>query len=289
MSSLDVKNFKMTLVKYRNDFFTILKSIIEQNEIEEFFFWIIDHYCGISRMDYIVNPDLKLSNDQKENLMNAVSLLKTNMPIQYVLGESEFMSLKFNLNSNVLIPRPETEELVSWVIKNDNHYKTILDIGTGSGCIAIALAKFIKNSRVTAWDIDEKILSVAEKNASKNKVKVLFELKDITTIKSNNKFDLIISNPPYICNSEKLGMQNNVLLFEPHLALFVNDKDPLFFYLKIIDFAKSNLNDNGKIFLEINENQSIGVVKLLNNAGFYDIELKKDFRLKNRMIKASFK
>lgn len=279
----------MTLVQYRNDFFTILKSIIEQNEIEFFFFWIIDHYCGISRMDYIVNPDLKLSNDQKENLMNAVSLLKTNMPIQYVLGESEFMSLKFNLNSNVLIPRPETEELVSWVIKDDNHYKTILDIGTGSGCIAIALAKFIKNSRVTAWDIDEKILSVAEKNASKNKVKVLFELKDITTIKSNNKFDLIISNPPYICDSEKLGMQNNVLLFEPHLALFVNDKDPLFFYLKIIDFAKSNLNDNGKIFLEINENQSIGVVKLLNNAGFYDIELKKDFRLKNRMIKASFK
>tara|TARA_B110000196_G_scaffold74655_1_gene64079 strand:+ start:1252 stop:2121 length:870 start_codon:yes stop_codon:yes gene_type:complete len=289
MSNLDVKNFKMTLVQYRNDFFTILKSIIEQNEIEIFFFWIIDHYCGISRMDYIVNPDLKLSNDQKENLMNAVSLLKTNMPIQYVLGESEFMSLKFNLNSNVLIPRPETEELVSWVIKDDNHNKTILDIGTGSGCIAIALAKFIKNSRVTAWDIDEKILSVAEKNASKNKVKVLFELKDITTIKSNNKFDLIISNPPYICDSEKLGMQNNVLLFEPHLALFVNDKDPLFFYLKIIDFAKSNLNDNGKIFLEINENQSIGVVKLLNNAGFYDIELKKDFRLKNRMIKASFK
>ena len=289
MSSLDVKNFKMTLVKYRNYFFTILKSIIEQNEIEEVFFWIIDHYCGISRMDYILNPDLKLSNHQKENLMNAVSLLKINMPIQYVLGESEFMNLKFNLNYNVLIPRPETEELVSWVIKDNNHNKTILDIGTGSGCIAIALAKFIKNSRVTAWDIDEKILSVAEKNASKNKVKVLFELKDITTIKSNNKFDLIISNPPYICDSEKLGMQNNVLLFEPHLALFVNDNDPLFFYLKIIDFAKSNLNDNGKIFLEINENQSIGVVKLLNNAGFYDIELKKDFRLKNRMIKASFK
>ena len=289
MPSLDVKNFKMTLVKYRNYFFTILKSIIEQNEIEEVFFWIIDHYCGISRMDYILNPDLKLSNDQKENLMNAVSLLKTNMPIQYVLGESEFMNLKFNLNYNVLIPRPETEELVSWVIKDNNHNKTILDIGTGSGCIAIALAKFIKNSRVTAWDIDEKILSVAEKNASKNKVKVLFELKDITTIKSNNKFDLIISNPPYICDSEKLGMQNNVLLFEPHLALFVNDNDPLFFYLKIIDFAKSNLNDNGKIFLEINENQSIGVIKLLNNAGFYDIELKKDFRLKNRMIKASFK
>ena len=157
----------------------------------------------------------------------------------------------------------------------DNEY---INKWQGSGCIAIALAKFIKNSRVTAWDIDEKILSVAEKNASKNKVKVLFELKDITTIKSNNKFDLIISNPPYICDSEKLGMQNNVLLFEPHLALFVNDNDPLFFYLKIIDFAKSNLNDNGKIFLEINENQSIGVIKLLNNAGFYDIELKKDLR-----------
>ena len=199
------------------------------------------------------------------------------------------MNLKFKLNNKVLIPRPETEELVSWVINDNNENKRILDIGTGSGCIAISLAKFIKNSNVIAWDVDKKILSIANKNAIMNNVKILFELIDISKVKPDRKFDIIISNPPYMCENEKSKMKDNVLLFEPHLALFVNDNDPLFFYSRIVDFARLSLNNRGKLFLEINENYSERVVKLLKNAEFQDIELRKDFRQKNRMIKACFK
>jgi len=211
------------------------------------------------------------------------------MPIQYVIGESEFMNLKFHLNNKVLIPRPETEELVSWVISTNPINKKILDIGTGSGCIAISLAKFIKSSNLTAWDINQEILEIARKNAFLNEVKVLFEVQDISSIKSDKKFDIIVSNPPYICNSEKKKINNNVLLFEPHKALFVDDNDPLFYYYKIIDFAKQNLNNNGNIFFEIAENQDHGISELLIKAGFHDIELRKDYRLKNRMVRASFK
>ncbi|MDA9107645.1 peptide chain release factor N(5)-glutamine methyltransferase, partial [Flavobacteriaceae bacterium] len=175
------------------------------------------------------------------------------------------------------------------VINDDNENKRILDIGTGSGCIAISLAKFIKNSNVIAWDVDKKILSIANKNAIMNNVNISFELIDISKVKSDRKFDIIISNPPYVCENEKTKMKDNVLLFEPHLALFVNDSDPLFFYSRIIDFARLSLNNRGKIFLEINENYSKRVVKLLKNAEFQDIELRKDFRQKNRMIKACFK
>ena len=236
-----------------------------------------------------MNSSFKLSINQTNNLFKSISLLKKNTPIQYVIGETEFMNLKFNLNNNVLIPRPETEELVSWVINDNNENKRILDIGTGSGCIAISLAKFIKNSNVIAWDVDKKILSIANKNAIMNNVKILFELIDISKVKSDRKFDIIISNPPYVCENEKSKMKDNVLLFEPHLALFVNDNDPLFFYSRIIDFARLSLNNRGKLFLEINENFSERIVKLLKNAEFQDIELRKDFRQKNRMIKACFK
>ena len=279
----------MTLFEFKNHFFKNLKSINGQNEIEEFFFWLIEHHCNINRMGYMMNSNFKLSINQTNNLFKSISLLKKNTPIQYVIGETEFMNLKFNLNNNVLIPRPETEELVSWVINDNNENKRILDIGTGSGCIAISLAKFIKNSNVIAWDVDKKILSIANKNAIMNNVKILFELIDISKVKSNSKFDIIISNPPYVCENEKSKMKDNVLLFEPHLALFVNDNDPLFFYSRIIDFARLSLNNRGKLFLEINENYSERIVKLLKNAEFQDIELRKDFRQKNRMIKACFK
>jgi len=286
---MDVKKNTMTLFEFKNHFFKNLKSINSQNEIEEFFFWLIEHYCNINRMGYMMNSSFKLSINQTNNLFKSISLLKKNTPIQYVIGETEFMNLKFNLNNNVLIPRPETEELVSWVINDNNENKRILDIGTGSGCIAISLAKFIKNSNVIAWDVDKKILSIANKNAIMNNVKILFELIDISKVKSDRKFDIIISNPPYVCENEKSKMKDNVLLFEPHLALFVNDNDPLFFYSRIIDFARLSLNNRGKLFLEINENFSERIVKLLKNAEFQDIELKKDFRQKNRMIKACFK
>ena len=279
----------MTLIEYYNLFFKILDSKIQKNELNEFFFWLIEYYCNINRMEYILNPNYLIDKDQKSNLFKAIEQLKKNMPIQYVIGESEFMNLKFYLNNKVLIPRPETEELVSWVLSMKPVNKKILDIGTGSGCIAITLAKFIKSCELTAWDINKEILEVARKNALSNKVKVLFEIQDISRIKSDKKFDIIVSNPPYICNSEKKNIKENVLLFEPHKALFVDDNDPLFFYDKIIDFGKRNLNNNGNIFFEINENNNQKVSDLLIKAGFHDIELKKDYRLKNRMIRASFK
>ena len=279
----------MTLIEYYNLFFKILDSKIQKNELNEFFFWLIEYYCNINRMEYILNPNYLIDKDQKSNLFKAIEQLKKNMPIQYVIGESEFMNLKFYLNNKVLIPRPETEELVSWVLSMKPVNKKILDIGTGSGCIAITLAKFIKSCELTAWDINKEILEVARKNALSNKVKVLFEIQDISRIKSDRKFDIIVSNPPYICSSEKKNIKENVLLFEPHKALFVDDNDPLFFYDKIIDFGKRNLNNNGNIFFEINENHNQKVSDLLIKAGFHDIELKKDYRLKNRMIRASFK
>lgn len=286
---MDDKVFIMTLIEYYNLFFNILDSKIQKNELNEFFFWLIEYYCNINRMEYILNPNYLIDKDQKSNLFKAIEQLKKNMPIQYVIGESEFMNLKFYLNNKVLIPRPETEELVSWVLSMKPVNKKILDIGTGSGCIAITLAKFIKSCELTAWDINKEILEVARKNALSNKVKVLFEIQDISRIKSDRKFDIIVSNPPYICNSEKKNIKENVLLFEPHKALFVDDNDPLFFYDKIIDFGKKNLNNNGNIFFEINENHNQKVSDLLIKAGFHDIELKKDYRLKNRMIRASFK
>ncbi len=286
---MDDKVFIMTLIEYYNLFFKILDSKIQKNELNEFFFWLIEYYCNINRMEYILNPNYLIDKDQKSNLFKAIEQLKKNMPIQYVIGESEFMNLKFYLNNKVLIPRPETEELVSWVLSMKPVNKKILDIGTGSGCIAITLAKFIKSCELTAWDINKEILEVARKNALSNKVKVLFEIQDISRIKSDKKFDIIVSNPPYICNSEKKNIKENVLLFEPHKALFVDDNDPLFFYDKIIDFGKRNLNNNGNIFFEINENNNQKVSDLLIKAGFHDIELKKDYRLKNRMIRASFK
>ena len=284
---MDVKKIIMTLIEYRNQLFKALGSKIDKKELEEFFFWLIEYYSGFSRLKYILDQNHSVSNFQKLNLLMAIELLEKNMPIQYVVGESEFMNLKFYVNDKVLIPRPETEELVSWVLIDNPINKKILDIGTGSGCIAVSLAKFLKSPNVTAWDIDHDIIDLAKKNSSLNNVKILFEVQDLNSINTNKKFDIIISNPPYICDSEKHNMKKNVLLFEPHKALFVKDNDPLFFYSKIIDFAKSNLNDNGSIFFEINENQNQGVSKLLIKAGFYDIELKKDFRSKNRMIKAS--
>jgi release factor glutamine methyltransferase len=196
------------------------------------------------------------------------------------------MGMKYFLNIEVLIPRPETEELVSWVLVSKPKNQKILDIGTGSGCIAISLAKFLKTCEITAWDLNNKILNVARKNAVLNNVDVSFEIQDIKSIKTKEKFDVIISNPPYITLGEKQFIKKNVLLHEPHKALFVFDKDPLFFYKKIISFALNSLKKNGCIYFEINEMFLEDVTKLLNNRGFYDIEHKKDFRSKNRMVKA---
>ena len=287
MSYMDDKKFIMTLLEFNNLFKSKLISKVDQNEIDEFFFWLIDHYCNCSRIEYILNPNFKISKTQQENLTNSIDSLLKDMPIQYVIGETNFMDLIFKLNKSVLIPRPETEELVNWIINDEHKNKTILDIGTGSGCIAISLSKNLKNCKVTGWDINEDIIKIANHNATLNNVNVLFELLDITKpLIIDHKYDLIVSNPPYITHKEKKFISNNVKYFEPHTALFVEDHDPLFFYENISAFANSNLKSNGFLYIEINENFSKEVIKLLKDKGFYDIKLKKDFRLKNRMIKA---
>ena len=287
MSYMDDKKFIMTLLEFNNLFKSKLISKVDQNEIDEFFFWLIDHYCNYGRIEYILNPNFKISKTQQENLTNSIDSLLKDMPIQYVIGETNFMDLIFKLNKSVLIPRPETEELVNWIINDEHKNKTILDIGTGSGCIAISLSKNLKNCKVTGWDINEDIIKIANHNAILNNVNVLFELSDITKpLIIDHKYDLIVSNPPYITHKEKKFISNNVKYFEPHTALFVEDHDPLFFYENISAFANSNLKSNGFLYIEINENFSKEVIKLLKDKGFYDIKLKKDFRLKNRMIKA---
>tara|TARA_B100000780_G_scaffold213618_1_gene153138 strand:+ start:11579 stop:12442 length:864 start_codon:yes stop_codon:yes gene_type:complete len=284
---MDDKRIVMTLLEFNNLFKNKLSSKINKNELDEFFFWLIDHYCNFSRMNYILNSNYKISKNQVIKLINSIDLLKNDMPIQYVIGQTNFMDLVFKLNNNVLIPRPETEELVDWIIKDAHVNKNILDIGTGSGCIAISLSKYLSYCNITGWDINEDVLNIANHNATLNNVNVLFELSDITKPKfSKEKFDIIVSNPPYITNKEKKLMSNNVKSFEPHSALFVEDDNPLFFYKNILDFSISNLKSKGFLYLEINENFYKEVLKLLKDKGFYDIKLKKDFRLKYRMIKA---
>ena len=276
----------MTLLDFNNLFKSKLSSKIETNELDEFFFWLIEHYCNFSRMNYILNSNFNISKIQERKLMNSIDLLMNDMPIQYVIGETNFMDLVFKLNNNVLIPRPETEELVNWIINDTHVNKNILDIGTGSGCIAISLSKNLNNCNVLGWDFNEDVIKIANQNAILNNVKVLFEISDITKPRFlNEKFDLLVSNPPYITNSEKKLISNNVKSFEPHSALFVEDNDPLYFYKNILEFAIFNLKSNGFLYLEINENFSKEVLKLLKDNGFYNIQLKKDFRLKNRMIK----
>ncbi len=287
MSCMDDKKFTMTLLEFYDLFKNKLISRVDKNELDEFFFWLIDHYCNYSRMDYILNSSFKISKTQEQNLINSIDSLLNEMPIQYVVGETKFMNLVFKLNNSVLIPRPETEELVRWIINDAHTNKNILDIGTGSGCIAVSLSKYLNNCKVTGWDISEDIIKIASHNAYLNDVNVELELSDITKPKFlDYKYDVIVSNPPYITKNEKQFISKNVKFFEPHIALFVENEDPLCFYKKIFDFSNSNLKSNGFLYIEINENFSKEVIKLLKDKGFYDIKLKKDFRSKNRMIKA---
>ncbi len=208
---------------------------------------------------------------------------------EYILGETEFLSLKFKLNNKVLIPRPETEELVDWIIKDvDNNKKlSIIDIGTGSGCIAVAIAKWVSNATVTALDISEDALQIAKKNAELNNVQIQGLCVDILNVPNTlqNKYDIIVSNPPYIRECEKTDMEANVLKYEPHTALFVSDENPLIFYDGIAKFASSYLNENGLIYVEINRYLGSETLKMFESYNFNCI-MKNDLSGANRMIKA---
>jgi release factor glutamine methyltransferase len=240
-----------------------------------------------------LEPDMRLSESEMLTFHFAVKDLLKNKPIQYIIGETEFCDLKFKVNENVLIPRPETSEMIYKIVNRqrttDNRQLSILDIGTGSGCIAISLAKQIPNSKVYALDISEKALEVAKENAINNDAEVTFIHDDILSLKNKieTKFDIIVSNPPYVRELEKAEMRDNVLNWEPHNALFVSDNDPLIFYRNILEFAKSHLKENGEIWFEINEYLGKEMTDLCKGYGFSDIEIFKDFRGKERIVKVN--
>ncbi|MBR77264.1 MAG: protein-(glutamine-N5) methyltransferase, release factor-specific [Flavobacteriales bacterium] len=260
-----------------------LDGYATKNEINSWAYIVIEHLFGYSKADYICNYNQKISKSNFHKIFDIVKELKTYKPIQYIIGETEFFQLKFKLNNSTLIPRPETEELVSWILKHD--FSSVLDIGTGSGCIAITIAK-LTNSNVDAMDICDKALKIAELNAKINSVNVNFILNDILNTEKMPNYDVIVSNPPYVQKSDILKMNKNVTEFEPHRAIFVDDNNPIVFYRKIASLAIKSLNDGGYIFFEINELYHKEILNLLNKIGFVDITLKNDINDKPRMIKA---
>ena len=257
-----------------------------RREVISFAYLSIEKILGYSKSDCIINSDKQLSNESVNSFKKIISDLRKNIPIQYVLGEANFYGLKFKVNRSTLIPRVETEELVEYIL---NHkFNSILDIGTGSGCIAISIAKNT-DSRVTAIDISNEAIEIAKRNGIHNSVDVNFIVDDIFNFCHDKKYDLIVSNPPYVLESEKKYIHRNVIDYEPHDALFVNDSNPLIFYKKIIEIAKNNLNKDGLLFFEINEKFSNQIIELLTDLNFVEIELKKDINGRDRIIKSIFK
>ena len=260
-----------------------LNGIVQEREIISLAYISIDFLLGYNRSDCIIHSEKDITSEVSDRIKQIIADLKTNKPIQHIIGETEFYELKLKVNEHTLIPRPETEELVKWILQHE--FTSALDIGTGSGCIAIALAQHT-NASIMAIDVSENALEVAKENAILNAVKVKFILQDILQSESLPKVDLIVSNPPYLLDKEKDLMLANVLDNESHLALFVPNNNPLLFYKKIADLAFTSLSKNGMLFFEINERFGNETVVMLSAIGFVDIELKKDVNEKDRMIKA---
>lgn len=267
-------------------FKTELDGIIDNSEIISMAYLTIEHLIGFNRSDCIINSEKAIGSKVAFRIQSIVSELKTNKPLQYIIGIAEFYELRFKVNKYTLIPRPETEELVRWILEEE--FNSVLDIGTGSGCIAISLAKNTE-AEVFASDVSETALKVAKYNAEKNKVNISCILQDVLQTNTLVQVDVIVSNPPYVLKSEKDRLHKNVIEFEPELALFVSDNKPLVFYEKIGMLATRSLNSGGKLFFEINEKYGDSIVKTLGSIGFVNIELKKDINGKDRMVKAIWK
>ena len=289
----------MLLKQYKTHFFDALKNIQDEREIESFFFILTEYLHNLKRVDVALNPDFELSEEAIEKWNAILVELQQEKPIQYITGEAWFYGLRFEVNENTLIPRPETEELVEWILNSPiTHHSspiTILDIGTGSGCIPVSLKVNLPQANVSAIDISEKALEVAKRNAAINKVDINFiqanilEVEDLFQFSSPithhpSPYNIIVSNPPYVRVLEKQEIKKNVLDYEPHLALFVEDNDALLFYRKIAQLALQNLAPNGLLFFEINQYLGEETVVLLKNLGFKNIELRMDIYGNDRMI-----
>jgi len=297
----------LNIKEIKQDFLMALSGVFPSEEIKSFFTILSEKYLNLTRIETALNPQREVS---KENLMkfkNAIKRLLQFEPIQYIIGETEFYGLTFIVDKNVLIPRPETEELVNWIINerinmrkedidlltSNGKQQTILDIGTGSGCIGISLAHKFPKTSVSAIDISKDALKLAEQNAVNNNVSINFIEADILNLKNesrnwsfkNLEFDIIVSNPPYVREIEKSQIEPNVIKHEPALALFVKDDDPLLFYRKIAQFSQKYLKPNGSLYLEINEYLYKDLSAMLNNEGFKEIILRKDILKKDRMLK----
>jgi release factor glutamine methyltransferase len=283
----------MKIKTYRNLFIQELTPIYDAVEAESLFYLILEEKHQLKRIDLALQSDLIFSELEIAAWNSILEPLKKEIPIQYLLGKTSFYGLDFEVNSYVLIPRPETEELVEWIIQSTSKLEKkdlkILDIGTGSGCIAISLAKNLPNASVFAIDVSENALATAQKNAITNKVNITFIHQNILETEDlQQQFDIIVSNPPYVRHFEKAEIKKNVLDNEPHLALFVEDNDALIFYKKIAELAQKNLSQNGKLFFEINQYLGKEMIALLQKMNFKNIQLRKDIYENDRMINADF-
>ncbi|MEC4050685.1 peptide chain release factor N(5)-glutamine methyltransferase [Flavobacterium sp. SUN046] len=278
----------MRINTYKNLFIAALANTYDAMEAESFFYLALENRHQLKRIDVALHPEVEFNYKDLAVWNQLLDDLLLHKPIQYLLGETEFYGLPFEVNSSTLIPRPETEELVKLII-DQYQYNTkpirILDIGTGSGCIAISLAKNLPNAKVTALDVSAEALAVAKRNAKKNKVEITFLQQDILLAESLGAYDCIVSNPPYVRELEKVEIKPNVLDYEPHLALFVSDDDPLLFYKKIGALAKRSLCPKGWLFLEINQYLGTETGGVLLKSGFKYLELYTDIYGNQRMIR----
>ncbi len=288
----DQRSVSLKIKDLKSNFTTQLSDVYPTEEVETFFTILSEYYLNYTRLETVLNADESLSDEIIKQFKNAISRLKRQEPVQYICGKTEFYSLPFKVDKHTLIPRPETEGLVRWIIddenKTDTRSKNLLDIGTGSGCIAIALAKNLKHLDVSALDFSSEALVTAHKNSVFNGVQVtFFELDILNVQKLPQQYDIIVSNPPYVRELEKPNMRSNVLEYEPKSALYVTDKDPLVYYRKIARLANQQLTGNGRLYFEINEYLSDELKELLETEGFANIEVRKDIFGKDRMIKCS--
>ena len=271
-----------------------ITSVYEENEAKSIVYLLLEHYLNLSKTDILLDNFV----NQPFDFQDIIIRLKAQEPVQYIIGETEFYGRKFKVTPDTLIPRPETEELVQLVVSSWQSAVgsvaqspiSVLDLGTGSGCIAISLACELPNAQVYAYDISEKVLKIAKENANRNNVNVIFEQLDILNFPPSSfpPFSIIVSNPPYVMNAEKSEMEQNVLDYEPHLALFVEDSDPLIFYKSIAEFAFKNLIIKGLCIVEINQAFGLETAELFWNQGFRYVEVVKDMFGKDRMVKATF-
>ena len=281
----------MKIKQYRTHFIQELAPFYDAYEAESFFYLILEDKHKLRQIDLALNHELTFEESDIENWKTLLAELQKEVPLQYVLGKTNFYGLDFEVNEHVLIPRPETEELVEWIIAENSNIERlknlkILDIGTGSGCIAISLAKNIPNAEVFVIDVSAEALTMAKKNAKNNNVEITFLLQSILeTDDLKQDFDIIVSNPPYVRNLEKQEIKKNVLDYEPHLALFVEDKDALIFYRKIAQLAQKNLVGNGQLYFEINQYLGAEMTDLMEKMNFKNTELRKDIYDNDRMMK----